>query len=102
MITMTSINISERASMAVGPSPAVPIVSVVDDDASLREALGMLLVSAGWKVERFASAQEFLNRELVAVPQCLILDVNLPDIDGLALQERLSGSRRQMPIIFIT
>ena len=62
----------------------------------------LLLVNAGWNVELFASAQEFLNREVVAVPRCLILDVNLPDLDGLALQERLSRSRHEMPIIFIT
>ena len=88
--------------MAAGISPVTPTVFVVDDDASLREALEMLLVNAGWNVELFASAQEFLNREVVAVPRCLILDVNLPDLDGLALQERLSRSRHEMPIIFIT
>jgi len=88
--------------MATDSPQAAPIVFVVDDDALLREALETLLANAGWTVELFASAQAFLNREPAAVPRCLILDVNLPDLDGLALQERLAGSRREMPIIFIT
>jgi FixJ family two-component response regulator len=102
MTNLTSISVSERATMAAGMPPVMPTVFVVDDDPSLREALEMLLVNAGWNVELFASALEFLKREVVAVPRCLILDVNLPDLDGLALQERLSRSRREMPIIFIT
>ena len=88
--------------MATGSPPVTSTVFVVDDDALLREALETLLVDAGWTVKLFASAQEFLNREVVAVPRCLILDVNLPDLDGLALQERLLRSRHEMPIIFIT
>jgi FixJ family two-component response regulator len=102
MTNVTWSSVTERAAMAAGTSPVTPTVLVVDDDASLREALEMLLVNAGWRVELFASAQEFLNREVVAIPRCLILDVNLPDLDGLALQERLSRSRHEMPIIFIT
>jgi FixJ family two-component response regulator len=101
MINLPPTIVSERATMAAD-TPVTPIVFVVDDDASLREALETLLVSAGWNVELFASAQEFLNRQPVTVPRCLILDVNLPDLDGLALQERLSRSRHQLPIIFIT
>lgn len=88
--------------MTPDSSPGTPTVFVVDDDASLREALETLLVSAGWNVELFASAQEFLGRTPAAMPRCLILDVNLPDLDGLALQERLARSRHEMPIIFIT
>jgi FixJ family two-component response regulator len=102
MMNVPSINVPECAAMAAGMSPVTPTVFVVDDDASLREALEMLLMSAGWHVELFASAQAFLEREVVEAPRCLILDVNLPDLDGLALQERLSRSRRAMPIIFIT
>lgn len=80
-----------------------PTVFVVDDDAPLREALATLLASAGWRVELFASAHEFLSREIpAAIPRCLILDVNLPGVDGLALQERLARTRDEMPIIFIT
>jgi FixJ family two-component response regulator len=88
--------------MSVDSAAVTPIVFVVDDDASLREALETLLLNAGWHVELFASAQEFLNRELVAIPRCLILDVNLPDLDGLEVQERLARTRQEMPIIFIT
>jgi len=95
-------SIPEPATMPADTAPETPIVFVVDDDVSLREALGLLLTTAGWHVELFATAQEFLNRESIAVPRCLVLDVNLPDLDGLALQERLSRSRREMPIIFIT
>jgi FixJ family two-component response regulator len=102
MTSVTSIIGSERATMAGGIAPVTPTVFVVDDDAALREALETLLVNAGWKVELFASAEAFLKREVVALPRCLILDVNLPDLDGLALQERLARSRREMPIIFIT
>ena len=82
--------------------PVAPTVCVVDDDEPLREALEALLANAGWNVEVFATAQEFLDRELVATPRCLILDVNLPDLDGLALQERLARSRHELPIVFIT
>jgi FixJ family two-component response regulator len=102
MTNVSSSSVPERAAMVAGFSPVTPTVFVVDDDAALREALETLLVSAGWNVELFASAQEFLNREVAAVPRCLILDVNLPDLNGLAVQERLSRSRHEMPIIFIT
>jgi len=88
--------------MTAGVPPVAAIVFVVDDDASLREALETLLVNAGWNVELFASAQEFLDREIATAPRCLILDVNLPDLNGLVVQERLSRSRHEMPIIFIT
>ena len=66
---------------------ARPVVFVVDDDASLREALETLLVSAGWNVELFASAQEFLGRTPAAMPRCLILDVNLPGIETARVWE---------------
>jgi FixJ family two-component response regulator len=102
MTGVTSSSAPERAAMTADMSPLTPTVFVVDDDAGLREALETLLVNAGWNVELFASAQEFLSRKLVAMPRCLILDVNLPDLDGLALQERLARSRHEMPIIFIT
>lgn len=80
----------------------VPIVFVVDDDVSVRESLELLLRFAGWRVELFASAQEFLARPRPAEPSCLVLDVNLPGLDGLELQERVAGERADMPIIFIT
>ena len=79
-----------------------PIVFVVDDDVSVREALDELLRCAGWHSETFASAQEFLSRSRVFAPSCLILDVSLPDLDGLELQRRIAADRIDMPIIFIT
>ena len=78
-----------------------PIVFVVDDDVSVRESLEMLIKTAGWQPETFASAQEFLARPRPMVPGCLVLDVTLPGLNGLDLQQRLAG-RTDMPIIFIT
>src|ERR1700720_2440132 len=83
-------------------SHATPIVFVVDDDVSVRESLELLIRSAGWQPETFASAQEFLARPRVFAPTCLVLDVNLPDLNGLDLQKRIAGDRIEMPIIFIT
>ena len=70
------------------PDPE-PIVFVVDDDASVREALGRLIRSAGMRVEAFASAEAFLERGRADVPSCLVLDVQLPDLSGLDLQRRM-------------
>ena len=81
---------------------ATPIVFIVDDDASVRSALESLIESAGWVPETFASAQEFLRRPRVAAPSCLVLDVSLPDINGLELQRRVATDRTDMPIIFIS
>jgi FixJ family two-component response regulator len=83
-------------------SHAVPIVFVVDDDISVRESLELLISSAGWQPETFVSAQEFLSRPRVLVPSCLVLDVNLPDLNGLDLQKHVAADRMDMPIIFIT
>ena len=78
-----------------------PIVYVVDDDVSVRESLELLIKNAGWKPELFASAHDFLSRPRVAVPSCLVLDVTLPGLNGLELQQQLAD-RTDMPIIFIT
>jgi FixJ family two-component response regulator len=78
-----------------------PIVFVVDDDVSVRESLELLIKHAGWKPELFASAQDFLSRPRVSVPNCLVLDVSLPGLNGLELQRQLTD-RGDMPIIFIT
>jgi FixJ family two-component response regulator len=77
------------------------IVFVVDDDVSVRESLELLIRSAGWQPETFASAQEFLSRPRVLAPSCLVLDVSLPGLNGLDLQKRLA-ERTDVPIIFIT
>jgi FixJ family two-component response regulator len=79
----------------------IPIVFVVDDDVSVRESLELLIRSAGWQAETFASAEEFLARQRVDGPSCLVLDVALPDLSGLDLQRRILD-RADMPIIFIT
>ena len=67
---------------------ATPIVFVVDDDVSVRESLELLIRCAGWQPETFASAQAFLARPRLLAPSCLILDVGLPDLNGLDLQKR--------------
>ena len=79
-----------------------PIVFVVDDDASVRESLDLLIRVAGWQPETYASAEAFLGRPPALVPSCLVLDVALPDLNGLDLQQRLWADRGDMPIIFIT
>src|SRR5258708_2285238 len=79
-----------------------PIVFVVDDDVSVRESLEALIRCNDWKAETFASAHEFLARPRVPGPSCLILDVSLPDLNGLDLQTRVAANRTDMPIIFIT
>jgi FixJ family two-component response regulator len=78
-----------------------PIVFVVDDDVSVRESLELLIVSAGWRPETFASGEEFLARPRVSVPSCLLLDLSMPKVDGLELQRQLA-ERNEVPIIFIT
>jgi FixJ family two-component response regulator len=91
------------APSASGARPmTAPVVFVVDDDVSVRESLELLVQFAGWRCETFASAREFLARPRAAGPSCLVLDVRLPDLDGLALQERVAAERGDMPIIFIT
>ena len=83
------------------PQPEA-IVFVVDDDESIREALGSLIQSAGLAVETFASARAFLARAPSDAPACLVLDLRLPGISGLELQERMVEDDREIPIIFIT
>lgn len=79
-----------------------PIVFVVDDDISVRESLELLIRCEGWRPETFSSAQDFLTRPRVIVPNCLVLDVSLPGLNGLELQKRVAVERTDMPIIFIT
>ena len=83
-------------------SDLMPIVFVVDDDISVRESLELLIRCEGWRPETFQSAQEFLSRPRPLVPCCLILDLSLPDLNGLELQEILARERAEMPIIFIS
>ncbi|HTS35790.1 MAG TPA: response regulator [Candidatus Solibacter sp.] len=78
-----------------------PIVFVVDDDDWVRESLQTLIEDAGWQPETFASAQEFLDRPREFTPNCLVLDISLPGLNGLELQKRMA-ERTEMPIIFVT
>jgi FixJ family two-component response regulator len=91
-----------RPSTGVLAMPEVsPIVFVVDDDISIRESLELLIKSGGWKPETFESPREFLSRPRATAPCCLVLDVSLPGLNGLELQQQLT-ERTEMPIIFIT
>ena len=94
---------SARSRESVSPkSNATPIVFVVDDDISVRESLESLIRFVGWQPETFASAEEFLARPRPLVPSCLVLDVSLPDLNGLELQKLIAPERFDLPIIFIT
>ncbi|MGX5802444.1 response regulator transcription factor [Bradyrhizobium sp. Arg314] len=83
-------------------SRETPVVFVVDDDISVRESLDLLIRSVGWLPETFVSAQAFLSHPRALVPHCLILDLNLPELNGLDLQRLISVERAEMPIIFIS
>ena len=82
--------------------PTKPTVVVVDDDISVRESLELLIENEGWQPALFESAQEFLARLPTLAPSCLILDVNLPDLSGLDIQQRISEEKSSTPIVFIT
>jgi len=88
-----------QSSLALETSP---VVFVVDDDISVRESLKALIDFEGWRTETFASAEEFLTRSRSFEPCCLILDISLPDLNGLDLQKLIAADRIEMPIIFIT
>ena len=79
-----------------------PTVFVVDDDVSVRESLALLIRSAGWEPQTFDSAQAFLDRARARSPCCLLLDLSMPNLDGLELQNRLALQHRDLPIIFVT
>jgi FixJ family two-component response regulator len=81
---------------------STPLILVVDDDPSVRKSLTRVMTSAGYTVEAFASARDFLAREPLAGPCCVILDVRMPGLTGLDLQETLANAGHRMPIVFIT
>ena len=78
------------------------IVSIVDDDASVRRSTRRLLRSSGFRAEAFASAEEFLDSKSAGEPACLILDLRMPAMNGLELQRRLSQNCNPVPIIFLS
>jgi FixJ family two-component response regulator len=87
---------------SLNPIPADPLIFIVEDDSSVRDSLETMFRWAGFQAESFATAQAFLGRSAVLGPSCLILDLNLPDLNGLDLQRRVAVARKDMPIIFIT
>ena len=81
---------------------SVSLISVVDDDESVRESLEGLLKSMGFRVEAFALAMDFLNSQALEATDCLILDVRMPGMSGPELQRKLIASQHSIPIVFIT
>ena len=81
---------------------ASPLIAIVDDDASIRDALESLLRAVGWRAEGFTSAEAFLQSGQVHTTACLLLDVRLPGVSGLELQRQVRSSQVRLPIIFIT
>src|ERR1700735_171036 len=99
---MGLIDTTDRLPRVLAMPPTTPTVVVVDDDISVRESLELLIQNEGWQPALFESAQEFLTQLPTVVPSCLILDVNLPDLSGLDIQQRVSDEKSSTPIIFIT
>jgi FixJ family two-component response regulator len=99
---MRLIGNTDRLPRLFAMPPTRPTVVVVDDDVSVRESLELLIQNEGWQPALFESAQEFLARPPTVDPSCLILDVNLPDLSGLDIQQRISDEKSSTPIIFIT
>jgi FixJ family two-component response regulator len=97
---ISSLAASEPRKLSIPDPP--PVVFVVDDDVSVRESVDHLIRWAGWRVESFASAQQFLARRRIDAPGCVILDVQLPDSDGLDLQQQISTREVGLPVVFIT
>jgi FixJ family two-component response regulator len=85
-----------------GRSDTPEVVFVVDDDISVRESLEALIAFAGWEPRTFGTATEFLAAPQATGPSCLVLDVSLPDLNGLVLQQHIANDRADMPILFIT
>ena len=86
---------------AAAPARSVPLVFVLDGDRTVRDALARVAGAAGWKAETFGSAREFLAHPRPSAPSCLVLEVGLPDLNGLEMQQRLAD-RPEMPIVFIS
>ena len=82
--------------------PDVPLISIVDDDESVREALKSLIVSVGFRAEPFRSGEEFLNSPYVSETACLIADVRMSGMSGLDLQDRLNAAHSSIPVVFIS
>jgi len=83
-------------------APVAPLIAVIDDDRSIVKSLARLLRLAGYGVDTFGSAQEFLNCLALSLPRCLVLDVQMPGMSGFELQSRMKDSGHGVPIVFIT
>jgi FixJ family two-component response regulator len=97
-----SIHITDRLKMLAGREDPTQVVFVIDDDASMRDAISRLLKAVGLRVKTFASAREFLLSKLPDVPGCVVLDVRLPGLSGLDLQREMVERGIHVPIVFIT
>lgn len=96
-------NLGVQNRIGARPMPLdTPVVYIVDDDVSIRESLELMFEAAGWETKSFESAWDFLSHPHADVPTCLILDVNLPKLNGLDLQKLVSSEHSEMPIIFVT
>lgn len=93
---------STRPTASTAPEAMRPVVFIVDADPRVRRSLESMICSAGWHARSCASAQELLEHPPLAVPSCLVLDVSLPDINGLELQRRIAADRASMPLVFVT
>lgn len=91
-----------KPAFSPAPKSGTPTVFIVDDDASICEALSSLVRSIGLSVETFSSAKDFLRRKRSEAPACLVLDVRLPGLSGMEVQRELAVADNQIPIIFIT
>ena len=80
----------------------IPMIAVVDDDRSITKSLARLLRLSGYGVDTFGSAQEFLNRLGISLPRCLVMDVQMPEMNGFELQSRMKELGHAVPIVFIT
>src|SRR6266516_4632046 len=94
--------LAEDQEMKGKKMPEDIIVSIVDDDASVRRSTRRLLRSSGFRAEAFASAEEFLDSKAVAETACLILDLRMPGMNGLELQRRLTQNGNPVPVIFLS
>jgi FixJ family two-component response regulator len=101
-LSTSAASTAKLGSSASAATQVTPIVFVVDDDPSVRQGLELLIDSVGWQPETFGSAMEFLASPHPRSPSCVVLDVSLPGINGLDLQERIAADRADMPIIFVT
>ena len=99
---MTTDVTSATKSREAHPTQDMPVVFVVDDDISVRQSLELLISSAGWSARCFDSAGEFLGHPSPPVPKCVLLDLNLPDLNGLEVQARVSAAHDDTPIVFMS